>query len=668
MQITILNDLVIVLALSIAVTLLFNRAKLPTIVALLFTGIVAGPHGLRLIDAVHEVEVLAEIGIIFLLFTIGIHFSIKTLLRMKKAVLLGGMLQVFLTIFVAFGILYPLGRPFSEAMFMGWLLSLSSTAIVLKLLEERAEIDAPHGHNALAFLIFQDIIIFPMILFTPVLAGATQNVGESVAWLVAKVVGILILVLVSAEYVVPRILYEVVKTRSRELFLLTIVVICFAVAGLTSYAGLSLSLGAFLAGLIISESEYSHQALGNVIPFQALFMSLFFVSVGMLLDVTVILDQPALILSLTVGVVLLKTLLATAATFLLGFPLRTCLLVGFSLSQIGEFSFLLSKTGRTHNLLTAETYQIFLAVSIITMAATPFIIAAAPRISDILLKLPMPRRLRSGLAPGLVELQEKSETFHDHIIIVGFGINGRNVARAAKQSGIPYLVLEMNPETVRDERARSESILFGDAAEPAVLEHAGVHQARVLVLAISDAAATRKITETAGRLNPNVHVIARTRFLQEMSALYELGADEVIPEEFETSVEIFTRVLRKYLVPQDEIESFARDIRAEGYEMFRALSPTPVSHSELTLHIPDVEISTFHISQNSPLIGRSLQEVDLRRNYGITVLLIRRNAEMHSHPDAHTRLQPGDLITVLGKPDKIASAGALFKTQDQSYS
>jgi len=426
--------------------------------------------------------------------------------------LLGGMLQVFLTILVAFGILYPLGRPFAEAMFMGWLLSLSSTAIVLKLLEERAEIDAPHGRNALAFLIFQDIIIFPMILFAPVLAGATQNVGESVVWLIVKVGGIVILVLVSAEYLVPRILYEVVKTRSRELFLLAVVVICFAVAGLTSYAGLSLSLGAFLAGLIISESEYSHQALGNVVPFQALFMSLFFVSVGMLLDVAVILEQPLLILSVTLIVVILKMLLATTATFLLGFPLRTSLLVGFALSQIGEFSFVLSKTGLMHNLLTAETYQIFLAVSIITMAATPFIIAAAPRISDIILKLPLPRKLKSGFAQtSLTELKEKHVALHDHIIIVGFGINGRNVARAARQSGIQYLVLEMNPDTVRDERARSESIIFGDAAEPSVLEHAGLHQARVMVIAISDPAATRKITETAKRLNPNLHVIARSR-------------------------------------------------------------------------------------------------------------------------------------------------------------
>lgn len=665
MAFNILNDLVVVLGLSVVVTVLFHRIKVPTIVALLVTGVLVGPHGLGLIKAVHEVEILAEIGIIFLLFTIGIHFSLKSLAQMKKAVLLGGALQVFLTILGALGVLSLLGRSFTESMFMGWLLALSSTAIVLKQLEERAEIDSPHGRNATAFLIFQDIIIFPMILFTPLLVGASQNIGETVAWLAVKVIGILVLVLISAEYIVPKILYQIVKTRSRELFLLTVVVTCFAVAGLTAYAGLSLSLGAFLAGLIISESEYSHQALGNVVPFQALFMSLFFISVGMLLDMQTILDRPVLIGLLVPAVLILKAGLATVATFLLGFPLRTCLLVGLTLSQIGEFSFLLSGVGLQHGLLTQETYQVFLAVSLITMAATPLMIAIAPRIADSASNLPLPAWLKTGLAPGsLAALKTNNVQLHDHIIIVGFGINGRNVTRAARRSGIPYVILEMNPDTVREERMRSEPISYGDATEPAVLKHAGAQQARVLVVAISDAAATRKIAEIAKHLNPNLYVIARTRFLQEMAPLYELGADEVVPEEFETSVEIFTRVLRKYLVAQDEIDSFVREIRAEGYEMFRAPSLAQLSHSDLKLHIPEIEISTFRISEKSPLVGRSLQEVDLRKKYGITVLLIRRNSTIHSHPDAHTRLQSDDLITVLGKPEKIADAGALFKAQD----
>ena len=622
------------------------------------TGVLAGPHGLGLIKALHEVELLAEVGVVLLLFTIGIEFSLKSLLQIKKSVLLGGSLQVTLTLLAAFFIATHFGQNFGEAVFIGFLAALSSTAIVLKLIQERAEVDSPHGRTTLAILIYQDVIIVPMILFTPLLAGATGNLGETLLILTAKGVGVIVLVIFSARWIVPQALYQIAKTRNRELFLLSVIVICLAVAWMTSSMGLSLALGAFLAGLIISESEYSHQALGNILPFRDVFTSFFFVSIGMLLDVGFLFQQPALIVLIALAVLALKTVIAGTVTLLLGFPLRTGILVGLGLSQVGEFSFILSKTGIEHGLLEGEVYQMFLSVSVLTMAATPFIIAAAPRIADIMLRLPLPRRLKSGLYPA----QEIEQTRkNDHLVIIGFGVNGRNLARAARAGNIPYVIVEMNPEAVKEQSAKGEAIYFGDAGQEAVLKHAGIKDARIVVVAINDPAATRRITELVHKLNPAVHLIVRTRYLQEMQPLHELGANEVIPEEFETSVEIFTRVLVEYLVPRDEIEKFIAEVRAGEYEMFRNLSKRSAALSDLKRHLPDVDICTLRVDEKSPVVGNSLARIGLRQNYGVTLLAIRRDSQVMSNLRGDAKIFAGDLLVVLGQTDEIAAATRLFR-------
>jgi len=433
MEIPLLKDILILFGLAIAVLLICHRLHVSTIVGFLLTGILAGPHGLGMISAVHEVEILAEIGIVLLLFTIGIEFSLGNLLQIRRSVLIGGSFQVLLTIMVTYLISMQLGLEFGQSVFIGFLVSLSSTAIVLKLIQERAEVDSPHGRTTLGILIFQDVIIVPMILVTPLLAGATGNLGQSLLVLLAKGIGIILLVMVSAKWIVPYLLYQIARTRNRELFLLSVVVICLAVAWMTSSAGLSLALGAFLAGLIISESEYSHQALGNILPFRDVFTSFFFVSVGMLLDVGFLFQRPGFIALTALCVLVLKSVIAGSVTILLRVPLRTGILVGLALSQVGEFSFILSRTGIEHGLLTENIYQIFLSVSVLTMAATPFIIALAPRMADLVLRLPMPGRLKSGLYPVL---ETSVECKKDHLMIIGFGVNGRNLARAARVGGI----------------------------------------------------------------------------------------------------------------------------------------------------------------------------------------------------------------------------------------
>ncbi len=657
MGVPFLNEVLIIFGLSIAVIFACHRLKVPTLVGFLLTGLLAGPHGLGLVRAVHEVEVLADIGVVLLLFTIGIEFSFKNLLRIKKAALMGGFAQVGMTVAAIASLSRVAGHELGPSIFFGFLVSLSSTAIVLRLMQERGEVDSPHGRTAFGILIFQDIVAVPMMLITPLLAGGRGEAGPSLLILLAEAAAIVVMVLVSAKWVVPWSLYQVARTKSRELFLLSVLAMCMAVAWLTSTLGLSLALGAFLAGLIISESEYSHQTLGNILPFRDVFTSFFFVSVGMLLDVRYLFHQPGSILLMALGLLLLKAVIACFTTGLMGFPIRTIILAGVALSQVGEFSFILSRAGLRQGLIGEEMYPMFLAVSVLTMAATPLVMALAPAMAEAISRLPMPSRLKSGLGPV------QGEAFRglkDHLVIIGFGVNGRNLARAAKSVGIPYAVIEINPETARVERGRGEPMIYGDATQEPVLRHAHVGEARTVVVAINDPAATRRITEMVRRLAPSAHLIVRTRYIQEMKPLHDLGADEVIPEEFETSVEIFARVMKHYLIPRDEIERLIMEVRSGGYEMFRNLALDPSSICDLDHYLHGIEISTLRVGGASPAAGRSLAEMELRKRHGVTVVAIRRGDEMLVDPDADERIMANDILVVLGAPERLAAALPLF--------
>ncbi len=557
MHFPILGDIVVIFALSAVVLFVFHRLKLPPIIGFLFTGVLAGPHGLGAVTAIGEVEMLAEIGVILLMFTIGLELSIRDLLRMKKAVLGGGGLQVGLSVTVTLGVFSLMGLPSSVGLFAGFLVALSSTAIVLKQLQNSAQIESPHGRASLGILIFQDIIIVPMMLFTPLIAGAAQgSIGNEILLLLAKSAAAVLLVLIAARYVIPKLLHQVAATRDKELFLLTIVAICFLVAWLTASIGLSLALGAFLAGMIIADSEYSEHAMGNVIPFRDLFTSFFFISIGMLLDPASVMQRPVTVVLLTLAVLVGKSVITAGAMRLLRFPLRTAILAGVGLSQIGEFSFILSRVGVEYGLLAADMYQLFLSVSVLTMALTPVLMALAPRIADALMRQQPPPAETTG---------EKTEG----MLVIGYGLNGKNLLRAATAADIPVRVIELNPDTVRRERAQGVPIEFGDATQDAVLLHAGVRSAAVVVVAISDPAATGRITERVRTLAPESYIIARTRFTSEVSRLAKLGANEIIPEEFETAVEIFARALGRFSLPREEIDRWIHEIRADSYRMLR---------------------------------------------------------------------------------------------------
>ena len=652
-EIPFLTDAVMIFGLSCAVIVASHRLRVPPVIGFLLTGVLAGPHGLGLVGAAHEVEVFAEIGVILLLFVIGMELSLAELQRLKKPVFVGGAAQVLLTIAV-FELPFMLfGVGLGKALFIGFLGALSSTAIVLKVLGEKAQLGAPHGRISLGMLIFQDVAVVPMMLLIPLLAGTADNPWFSLGELFLKAVLIVAVLFFLAKKVIPRVLEAVIRTRSRELFLMTTLGLCFAIALLTSSVGLSLSLGAFLAGLIMSESEYSHSALDGVLPFRDVFTSIFFVSIGMLLDPFFVLTHLPQVLGLALAILILKALLAASAGRLLGYPWHVAIVGGLCLCQIGEFSFVLAGVGMGSNLLSQTEYQYFLAVAIMTMAVTPFLIAAVPNISERLVRI-IPPRLKD------VAEDESQENLDDHLVIVGFGLGGRHLSRAAKAAGIRYVILEMNPDTVRRERDRGEPILYGDASQAAVLEHVGIGRARILAVVISDPAAIGRIVATAHGLNPAMHIVVRTRFVSEIESLLQLGAQEVVAEEYETSVEMFIRVLSSYLVPRRDIERFVREIRAEGYGMLRRPALNSVEACSVGGSCSSFGATVLTVSPGAFVVGKSLVDSDLRKEHGLTVVAVQRDDRTHINPDPGWVFAVGDLAHVFGEHDVILEKAGLF--------
>ncbi len=559
-----LTDILIVVAAAVVVTLLFARLRLPPLVGLFVAGVLIGPHALALIRSPEQVEQLAEVGVIFLLFALGLEFSFRRMARLARVILLAGPLQVMITGAAAFGVAKAFALSNQHAVVLGALVALSSTAVVLKTMTERGEIDTPLGKNALGILIFQDILVVPLMLVLPLLGGNKPELPLSTPLLIAAAAGLVVAVVVLAKWVVPWMLYEAARSRSADIFLMVVVGVCFAVAAASAWVGLSLALGAFLAGLIISESEYGHQALGLVTPFRNLLVSFFFVSMGMLLDPAFLAAHWWLVLLATVGLMVLKTVAGTVAIQALRYPFRVSLGTGLSLAQVGEFSFVLAAVAVSNSLLTEHLRQGFLAVAVLSMAVTPAVMS---------LSGPLYRALH-GLSAGRRADDAEAETagteaggLADHLLIIGYGINGRNLAQAAREFGFAHVVVEMNPQTVRQEVAHDEPLLFGDATNESVLMRAGVTKAKAAAVVIGDAAATRGIVAQLRRLNPKLHIIARTRFISEVQPLYNLGASDVVPEEFETSVEIFRRTAHYFALPEQDISRLEETIRADHYAL-----------------------------------------------------------------------------------------------------
>ena len=649
----VLKDLAIIFAVSLLVILVFHRFKLPALPGFIVAGVLLGPNALGLVSDVHQVESLAEVGVILLLFTIGIEFSLSRLREMGRQVVVGGGAQVGLTVVLTCGLAVALRLNWRVSLLLGFLVALSSTAIVLKGLADKGEIDAPHGRLATGVLIFQDLCVVPMMLVLPFLAGRSGGGAGALLLALGKAVLVVISVLVLARTVVPRALTEILKTRSRELFLIAVILIGTLTALGTAAAGASLALGAFLAGLVISESDYGHQAMAELLPFRDVFISLFFVAVGMLVQVGFLRDHPALALGGVVGVMGGKTLLASVGPAAMGYSGRVALLAGLAVSQIGEFSFVLARQGRGTGLLSEGLY----AVAVLTMLVAPFLLQGGPVLLDGLERLVPLDRLLPGLRPGAIAVAEQPLT--DHVIVAGYGLNGRNLTAALRSIRAPYLIVELNAQTVQQARARGEPAFYGDATREEILRALGAERARMLVVAISDPSATRRMVRVARSLNPRIHIIARTRYVTEIPELSRLGADVVIPEEFETSIEIFARVLAHYSVPRSDIERLVDQIRSSHYEALRSGDGAGRLSLGAVAGIPQMAVERLRLPPDSPLVGKTLAATGLRTQTGALVLAVGRDGDEMATPGPHFRLAADDVLVVVGQPPQLRAAARL---------
>ncbi len=657
-QLLVLRDLAVIFAGSLLVILAFHRLKLPALPGFIVAGMILGPNALGLVSDPHRVESLAEVGVILLLFTIGIEFSLSRLKEMGRQVLVGGLGQMGFTVLatVAAGVAFlPSWR---VALFLGFLIALSSTAIVLKGLTDQGEIDAPHGRLATGILIFQDLCVVPIMLLLPFLAGTAAGGARGLALALGKATLVVVGVLVAARTLVPRALAEIVKTRSRELFLIAVILIGTLTALGTAAAGASLALGAFLAGLVISESDYAHQALAELMPFRDIFISLFFVAVGMLVQLDTVWAHPLLTFGGVAVIMGGKSLSAAVGPALMGYAGRVALLAGVAVSQIGEFSFVLAEEGRSARLLSNGLYQQFLSVAVMTMLVTPFLLQSGPALLDRLQRLVPLDRLLPGFRPrGFAPVEEPVS---DHVVIAGYGLNGRNLAAALRAIHAPYLIVELNAQTVRRARAEGEPAFYGDATREEILRALGVDRARLLVIAISDPAATRSMVRVARTVNPKLYIIARTRYVVEIPELTRLGANAVIPEEFETSIEIFARVLAHYNVPRDEIDRLVAEIRASHYEALRPGAKPRITLSGTFGAMPQMHVERIPLAPSAAAVGKSLAETGLRSRTGALVLAVRRGESDIATPEATFRLAAGDVLVVVGQPQQLRGAYKLL--------
>ncbi len=574
-----LSEIVAFLAAAALIAFVCQRLGLVPIVGFLLAGVVIGPNALGLVRDRELIDAAAEIGIILLLFTIGIEFSLDRLARIKKLIFAGGGLQVGLTVALATGLLLPFGVPWRVGVFTGCLIALSSTAIVLKLLGDRGEANAPAGQMSLGILIFQDLAIIVMVLLVPMLAGQGGGGGD-IAWALGKAAAIIALVLLFARRIMPRVLEVVARTCSPELFLLTVIAICFGTAWLTSLAGVSLSLGAFLAGLVVSESRFSHHAFGEILPLQILFSAAFFVSVGMLLDVGFLLRNPLLVL-LGIGVVLLLKVVTTGVSvLLLGGGPRVAAYSGLLLAQVGEFSFVLERAGREAGLYPAgmaETgAQSFIAATVMLMVLTPFLANAGAKLEGW-----MARGETAGQKKA-AEAQPPERSFahlENHVIVAGYGSSARHLVRVLRDAGIPYVILTLSPGGANEAEGEGQPVLRGDYSRQHLLSLAGIERARMLVVADDDHERARHVAAVARVANPTLSILVRTRFVAEVEPLRQAGADLVVPEELESAIQIFSRVLEGYQVPPGEIDGHVQNLRADDYSTLREEPAPPAAES-----------------------------------------------------------------------------------------
>jgi len=658
-HVPLLDELAIVALVAVAVTVILARLKLPTVAGLLAAGALLGPFGFRLATSVDAIEVLAEVGVVLLLFTIGLELSLARLKDIMKSAALGGAIQVGLTTLIVAIVARSLGQSTTKAIFWGFAFALSSTAIVLRALTERRELDAPHGRFIVGTLIFQDLCVVPMVLVVPLLAqgAGLDQAALEVGWALVKATLLVLATLLLARFIVPRVLDAVDASRSREVFLLAILGLCIGTAWLTSLAGLSLALGAFLGGLVVADTEYGHRAMGDILPMRDAFVSIFFVSLGMLFDYRIVLSEPGLVCLCLFGFLIGKMILATLAALAMGFPARVARLAGVGLAQFGEFGFVLTRLAEDNGLLTRGEVTPLLAAGILSMFLTPLLARVAPHITAGE-RLLAPLEKLIGVR-GIDDAEVDRLHLDGHVIVIGFGLAGRLAAETLSANGLQFVALELNAENVRRGKKLGYPIYYADATSDEALHHAGAERAKLIVLLINDPSAIERVIGSLRRVAPNAHLLMRTRYLAEREQLLNLGVDNVVAEEVEGAVEVISRMLQRLQVPRNVIDERLRMIRVDAQQSERKATVRRLRLPEVE-GLTELKVECLMVTDNCALLGASTASTRLRSTTGALVVGLRRGEAFIEAPEPTMAFQLGDVVYLIGSGEALSRASKLF--------
>ncbi|ARV58144.1 sodium:calcium exchanger [Nostocales cyanobacterium HT-58-2] len=658
-------DLVSVLAIAACGGLLASLLRQPVLLGYLIGGMVVGPAGLGLIKELIQVETLAQFGVAFLLFALGVEFSFTELKKVQAIALGGGGLQIALTILITVLVCGAAGAwaylP-AKGIFLGAILSLSSTAVVLKCLMERNETETPHGQVMLGILVVQDLALGLMLAVLPALHQPGETLVIAVLLALLRIGLFAAGAVVAGIWLIPPLLRLLARTESRELFLLGVVALCLGIALLTEYLGLSIEMGAFVAGLMISEVEYSDQTLTYVEPLRDIFASLFFASIGMLIDPAFLWNNLELILGLVALVFIGKFLIITPLVKLFRYPLKTALMAGLGLAQIGEFSFVLASEGQVLGLVSRRVYLLILGTTAVTLVLTPFVLRLVPILFDWLESMPWLKPYFSGEGKPLAVADELP--IKDHVVVCGYGRVGRNLVKLLQQHDLPVIVIDQAESRIQQLREAGVPYVYGNCVSFHVLETAGVNSARGMAIALPDPMSTRLCLKRALELSPDLNVVVRATNDKSIEVLYQLGAREVVQPEFEASLEMVAYILTEVGLSFAVVQREMQEIRNRHYLDLRPEQSASEVSRDLRQATQDLNKRWYSLPSGSPLVGMTLDEADMRYLTGASLMAIRRETgEEIDYPPAQTKLEEGDRLLVVGSDDELAALDEFAKGQ-----
>lgn len=644
------QSVLILLGSAVVLVAVFRYLRLPQVLAYLCAGILVGPHALGWVPAAAEWQAVAQFGLVFLMFTIGLEFSLPKLITMRRMVFGLGGAQVLVSAAAFAVIAWWFGASVEAALVIGGILAMSSTAIVMKLLVEQLEQNTRHGRYALAVLLFQDLVVVPFLILVPALAGQSHSVIGTVVTVLIKSAVVLALMFLIGRWLLRPLFHRIAATRMREYFMLTVLALTLAAAWITEAAGLSLALGAFLAGMTLGETEYRHQVEADILPFRDVLLGLFFITVGMMLDLGIVAEYWPVILAAVLGMLVIKTFLI----FLLGKFFRmesgVALRTGLVLAQGGEFGFALLLQAQQYRVLEDRTAQIVLATVVLSMLLAPIVVWYNGRVA---------RRLVPGYerraGSNVNTIRDHAAEHAQHAIICGYGRSGRNLAWMLEQEGIPSLALDLDPQRVRAARDGGKSVVYGDAARRDVLHAAGLERAHALAVSFNDASAALKILEITRSLRPTMPVIVRTMDDKDLERLMQAGATEVIPESLEGSLMMGAHLLLLLGAPAARVDQHLRAVRRDRYRMLQGffrgqgmLADSPREPGRERLH-------SVTLSADAYAVNRELHELGLDA-LGVTVNALRHEGQYTNVPAAETRFAAGDVLVLYGTPEALEDA------------